>query len=318
MRVLVAGASAAFGPLCRAADKPVTLVVPYAPGGTSDLLGRLIALHLGKALGRNVIVDNRAGAGTAIGAALVARAVPDGDTLLLATSTTLAINPTLYRKLPYDPVRDFAPIALVAAVPFLAVARPSLGFEKLADLVAHAKSNPGKLSYGSAGNGSPQHLGAAMFASATGISLQHVPYKGSAPALQDLLSGQLDLMFTDLAPALPHMRSGQFKALGVTTRARQPTMPDVPTIAESGIAGTQGFEAVAWQCVVAPAAVPKAVIDSLNAKIIAVLAVPAVRARLQELGVEPRTGTPEQIASYIAGEAERWGEVVKVSAATVD
>lgn len=318
-----AGTATPFRALAQA-DKPVTIVVPYAPGGTTDMLGRLIAQQLGTALGRTVIVDNRPGAGTAIGASQVARAAPDGSTLLVATSTTLAINPWLYKKLSYDPAKDFAPVGMIGAVPLMVVVHPSVPAKTLAELVALAKSRPEALSYGSAGNGSPQHLGAEMFKFATSVNMTHVPYKGSALALTDLLGGQLQLMFTDIAPALQHVRTGKLRALAVTSRKRQPTFPDVPTVAESGVAGTADFEAVAWQSVVAPADTPKAAIERFNHEIARIVAQPALRQKLESEGFEPATpgspgaGTPERLAAYIRSETERWGKVIRASGTTVD
>jgi tripartite-type tricarboxylate transporter receptor subunit TctC len=289
-------------------DKPMVLVVPYAPGGTSDLLGRLIAQHLGAALGRTIVVENRPGAGTGVGASFVARAPADGSTLLLATSTTLAINPALYPKLTYDPAKDFAPVGLVAAVPFIAVANPALG-----------KRDPNALLYGSAGNGSPQHLIAEMFRAATGVPMRHVPYKGSAPAITDLVGGQINVMFSDFAPALPHVRSGRLVALAVATAKRQPAVPDVPAIAESGVPGTAGFDAAAWQGLVAPAGTPADTVAGLHRQLAKVLSQPEVLARLQELSVEPRSSaSPEQFTAYIRSEAARWGEVIRASGAKVD
>ena len=300
-------------------DKPMVLVVPYAPGGTSDLLGRLIAQHLGAALGRTIVVENRPGAGTGVGASFVARAPADGSTLLLATSTTLAINPALYPKLTYDPAKDFAPVGLVAAVPFIAVANPSLKATTLAELAALGKRDPNALLYGSAGNGSPQHLIAEMFRAATGVPMRHVPYKGSAPAITDLVGGQINVMFSDFAPALPHVRSGRLVALAVATSKRQPAVPDVPAIAESGVPGTAGFDAAAWQGLVAPAGTPADTVAGLHRQLAKVLSQPEVLARLQELSVEPRSSaSPEQFAAYVRSEASRWGDVIRASGAKVD
>lgn len=209
------------------ADKPITIVVPYAPAGTTDMLGRLLAQQMAPLLGRQMLVDNKPGAGSGVGAAYVAKAVPDGSTLLVATSTTLAINPWLYRKLGYDPAKDFAPIGLIGAVPLLVVVNASVPAKNIAELVALSKSTPGGLSYGSAGNGSPQHLGAEMFKAQTGAVLTHVPYKGSGPAVTDLMGGQIQLMFSDIPPALQHVRSGRLKALAVTSLKRQAALPEV-------------------------------------------------------------------------------------------
>ncbi len=296
----------------------ITIVVPYTPGGTTDMLGRLIAQQLGPALGRNVIVENKPGAGTAIGASQVARAAPDGNTLLVATSTTLAINPWLYKKLSYDPVRDFAPVTLIGSVPLMVVVHPSVQAKSMAELVALAKANPGALNYGSAGNGSPQHLGAEMFKAATGVDLNHVPYKGIAPALADLLGGQLQLIFTDLAPALQHVQSGRLRALAVTSKKRQPAVPTVPTVAESGAPGTSGFEAVAWQSIVAPAGTPAQVVDRYSREIGRIMAEPALRERLERDGFEPGASTPAQLAEYIRRETQRWGTLVRALRLSLD
>lgn len=298
--------------------KPITLVVPYAPGGTTDMLGRLIAMQLGTALGRSVVVDNRPGAGSGIGAGAVARSAPDGNTLLVATSTTLAINPWLYKKLAYDPAKDFAPISLIGAVPLMVVVHPSASAHSLAELVALAKAHPDTLNYGSAGNGSPQHLGAEMFKAATSTRMNHVPYKGSALALTDLLGGQLQLMFADIAPALQQVRTGKLRALAGTSRKRQPALPDVPTIAESGVPGTAGFEAVAWQSIVAPTGTPKALIDRYSQEIVRIMAQPEFRQKLEREGLEANSSTPAELAAYMKSETARWGQVVKASGTTID
>lgn len=300
-------------------DKPMVLVVPYAPGGTSDLLGRSIGRTLGAALGRNVVVDNRPGAGTGIGASAVARAPADGGTLLLATSTTLAINPALYSKLAYDPAKDFAPVSLVAVVPFIVVVNPSLKVGSLAELVSLAKRDPNALIYGSAGNGSPQHLIAEMLKAVTGIQMRHVPYRGSSPAVTDLVGGQINVMLSDIAPALGHIKAGTLQVLAVTTAERLQSLSDVPTIAESGLPGTADFEAVAWQGIVAPAATPPDSIGDLHRGLTSSIARPDVQEALRAFNVEPRTSaSPEQFAAYIKSEAERWSDVVKASGATVD
>jgi tripartite-type tricarboxylate transporter receptor subunit TctC len=311
----IAGLPAA---LLAQADKPITIVVPYAPAGTTDMLGRLLAQQMAPLLGRQMLVDNKPGAGSGVGAAYVAKAAPDGSTLLVATSTTLAINPWLYRKLAYDPAKDFAPIGLIGAVPLLVVVNAAVPAKNIAELVALSKSTPGGLSYGSAGNGSPQHLGAEMFKAQTGAVLTHVPYKGSGPAVTDLLGGQIQLMFSDIPPALQHVRSGRLKALAVTSVKRQPALPEMPTVAESGAPGTRGFEAVAWQSLVAPAGTPRDVIARYSEALAKVMAQPELRARLEKEGFEPGTSTADQLAAYIRSETERWGPVIKASGATVD
>jgi Uncharacterized protein conserved in bacteria len=307
----VAGAAHAQG------GKPITLIVPYTAGGATDILGRIVAQHLSDVLARPVVVDNRPGGGTIIGAQLAARAASDGNTLLMATSTTLAINPTLYKSLPYEPA-NFVPVGLVAAVPLVVVVNPAVNAKSLAELVALAKASPGSLTFGSAGNGSPQHLSAEMFNTATGISMVHVPYKGTAAALNDLLGGQIPLMFADLAPVLPHIRAGKLRALAVTSESRLPNLPDTPTVRESKVPGTADFEAVAWQSIVAPPGTPQAVAKAYNAALVKVLSMPAVRDRFVEQGVSVRTSSPEQLGSYIRTEGARWAKVVKASGATID
>lgn len=302
------------------ADKPITIVVPYTPGGTTDLLGRLLAQHMAPLLGRTMIVENKPGAGSGVGAAQVARAAADGNTLLVATSTTLAINPWLYKQLAYDPAKDFAPIGMIGAVPLLVVVNPSLPVKNIAELVALAKSRPGGLVYGSAGNGSPHHLGAEMFKAATGANLKHVPYRGSGPAITDLLGGQIDLMFSDIPPALGHVKAGKLRAIAVSSAKRQPAVADVPTIAESGQAGTKDFEAVAWQSLVAPAGTPPELINRYADALAKVMKDPALRARLEGDGFEPVSApmSPAQLAAYQRSETERWGKVVRASGTTID
>ena len=294
------------------------IVVPYAPGGTTDILGRIIARNLGETLGTPVIIVNKPGAGTGIAAAFVARSPADGKTLLMATSTTLAVNPWLYKKLNYNPVTDFAPIAQVASVPLAVVVNPSVEAKTLADLVALARASSSGLNYASAGNGSPQHLVAEMFRSATGAKLVHVPYKGSSPALTDVVAGNISVMFTDIAPALPFIQAGKLRVLAVTSLKRVSALPNVPTIAESGISGTKNFDAVAWQGVVAPAGTPQATINKLSAEIVRIMSLPEVKTLLERDGVEISTSTPTQFSAYLRSELSRWEKVVKDSGATID
>src|SRR3982751_5398225 len=264
-------------------SRTIKLVVPFPAGGTTDLLGRLVAEQLKTGLGATVVVENKPGAGTTIAAEQVARSEPDGHTLLLATSTTLAINKTLYKKLPYDPVKDFAPIALLAGVPFALIINPELPPKTLAEFIAYAKSNPG-LAYGSAGNGSPQHLGAEMLKAAAGIDILHVPYRGSVPAMFDVMSGHIPFMVMDLQPALQQIREGKVRVLGVTTPKRIAAAPDIPTLAEAGL---PGYELVAWQGVVAPAGTPRPIVDALAAQMAKLMADPATQERLKALTLEP-------------------------------
>jgi tripartite-type tricarboxylate transporter receptor subunit TctC len=297
-------------------SRTIKVIVPYPAGGTTDLLGRLVADQLKAGLGATCVVENKPGAGTTLGAEQVARSEPDGYTLLMATSTTLAINRTLYKKLPYDPVKDFTPIALVAGVPFALIINPALPPKTLAEFIAYAKSKPGELAYGSAGNGSPQHLGAEMLKTAAGIDIRHVPYRGSVPAMLDIIAGHIPFMIVDLQPALQQIREGKVRVLGVTTPKRVAAAPDIPTLAEAGL---PGFELVAWQGVVAPAGVPRGIVDRLAAQIAKLVADPATRDRLTTLSLEPLTGsTPDSFAAYVKTEVDRWAVVVRNSGAEAE
>jgi tripartite-type tricarboxylate transporter receptor subunit TctC len=296
-------------------SRNIKMIVPYPAGGTTDFLGRLVADQLKTGLGATVIVENKPGAGTTLGADQVAKSEADGYTLLMATSTTLAINKTLYKRLPYDPVKDFAPIALVAAVPFALIANPQIPAKTLAEFIAYAKSKPG-LAYGSAGNGTPQHLGAEMLKTAAGIDIRHVPYRGSVPAMLDVIAGHIPFMVVDLQPALQQIREGKLTVLGVTTPKRIAAAPDIPTLAESGLAG---FELVAWQGVVAPAGTPRPIVDSLAAQIARLLGDGATRDKLLTIAIEPLTGsTPDSFAAYIRTEVDRWAAIVRNSGAELE
>jgi tripartite-type tricarboxylate transporter receptor subunit TctC len=296
-------------------SRTIKMVVPYPAGGTTDLLGRLIADQFKNGLSATVIVENKPGAATTLGAEQVARSEPDGYTLLMATSTTLAINKTLYKKLPYDPVKDFAPVGLVAGVPFALIVNPTIPVKSLSEFIAYAKSKPG-LAYGSAGNGSPQHLGAEMLKTAAGIDIRHVPYRGSVPAMLDVIAGHIPFMVVDLQPALQQIREGKVRVLGVTTPKRIAAAPDIPTIAEAGL---PGFELVAWQGVVAPAGTPRAIVDQLAAQLGKLTADPATRDKLTALSLEPLPpSTPDRFAAYIKTEVNRWAVIVKNSGAEIE
>jgi tripartite-type tricarboxylate transporter receptor subunit TctC len=296
-------------------NRPIKMVVPYLAGGTTDLLGRMVAEQLQSGLGGTVIVENKPGIATALGAELVARSPPDGYTLLLATSTTLAINKTLYRKLAYDPVKDFTAIALVAAVPFALIVGPQIPAKTLSEFIAYAKATPG-LTYGSAGNGSPHHLGAEMLKAAAGIEVRHVPYRGSMPAMLDMIAARISFMVVDLQAALPLFRDGKVTVLGVTTSKRVAAAPDIPTLAEAGLAG---FELVAWQGVVAPAGLPRSIVDRLAAQIEKLVGDPVTREKLTALALEPLPGsTPDSFAAYIKTEVDRWAGIVKNSGAELE
>jgi len=296
-------------------SRNIKLLVPYPAGGTTDLLGRLVADQIKSGLNAVVVVENKPGAATTIGAEQVARSEPDGYTIMIATSTTLAINKTLYKKLPYDPVKDFAPISLVAAVPFALIINPGIPAKTLAEFIAYAKANPG-LAYGSAGNGSPHHLGAEMLRSAAGIDIRHVPYRGSVPAMLDVIAGHIPFMVVDLQPALQQIKEGKVRVLGVTTSKRVTAAPDIPTIAEGGL---PGYELVAWQGIVAPAGTPRAVVDALAGQIAKLLSDPETKARLTTLSLEALPGsTPDSFAAFIKTEVDRWADIVKKSGAELE
>ena len=291
-------------------NRTIKLVVPFPAGGTTDLLGRLVADQLRGGLGATVIVENKPGASTTLAAEYVARSAPDGFTIMIATTTTLGINKSLYKNLPYDPVKDFAAISLVAAIPFALIVNPAVPVKTLAEFIAYAKANPG-LAYGSAGNGSPHHLGAEMMKAATGINIRHVPYKGSVQAMLDVIAGQTSFMVMDLQPALPQIRDGKVRAIGVTTLKRVAAAPDIPTLAESGLAG---FELVGWQGIVAPAATSRSIVDRLAAEIGKLLGESVTQQRLAAMALEPLTGsTPDSFADFIRSEVARWAEIVRKS-----
>ncbi len=313
LAALAAGTSGAL-----AADypsKPVRLVVPFSAGGTSDLLARVVAERLGGALGQSVIVDNKPGAGGNIGSDIVAKAAPDGYTLLLGTVGTHAINSSLYKKMPYDASKDFAPVTLVASVPNMLVVHPSVPVKSVQELIALGKAKPGTLSFASSGNGSSIHLSGELFKSLAEVDMLHVPYRGSSPAVNDLLGGQVNMMFDNMPSSLPHVKAGKLRALAVTSATRSPAMPDLPTLAESGI---KGYDAAAWFGILAPAGTPPEVVQKLNAEIIKLLKMPEVADRLSAQGAVPTTNTPEQFADYIKSETAKWAKVVKASGAQID
>ena len=288
--------------------RPVTLVVPYPPGGSMDVIGRLFAQHLETKLGRSFVVENRPGAGTTLAASSIAHGAPDGYTLLLATSTTLAFAPSLYEKLPYDPVTDFTPLGLTTALPVLLAVDPGLGVNSVQELVALMKAKPGALNYGSAGNGSPHHLAMELFKSTTGTEATHVPYRGVAPALTDLLGGRISLMFTDAAPALGFIREGKLKVLAVSSGTRLDALPDVPTMVEAGVAG---FEVTAWHAMLAPPGLPAPIAALLSRELHGYLSASSTRDRLKEIGVQILDRPPAEQVAYTRAEIARWGEVIR-------
>ena len=289
-------------------SKSIRFVVPFAPAGGSDLVARTVAMKITEALGQTVIVDNRAGAAGSIGADIAAKSPPDGYTLLLGSNGPLAINPSLYAKLPYDAARDFAPVSLVTVMPFLLVTHPSLPVKSVKDLIALAKAKPGQLNYGSPGNGSTTHLANELLKSMTGMQITHIPYKGVAPAATDLVSGQVQMMSGDLSTLLPHVHSGRMRGIAVTGARRSPLLPDMPTIAESGV---PGYEASGWFGVLVPAGTPQSIVERLNSAMIRGLAAADARDRLKAFGGEVATGTPEQFAAHIRTEAAKWSKLIR-------
>jgi tripartite-type tricarboxylate transporter receptor subunit TctC len=310
---LMGGAAAAW-PLAAAAQeypaRPVTIVVPYTPGGSTEILTRILAQNLTQRVGQSFIVENRPGAGTVIGASYVAKAEPDGYTLLMVTPTPMAINVRVHKELPYDPVRDFVPLVMVAAAPFVLIVNFDLPVRSVKELIAYAKERPGKLSYGSGGVGAPHHLYAELFKSMTGIQLTHVPYKGSVPALNDVVAGHIELMFCDVPPSAGMIQAGKVRALGVTTKARLAAFPDIPPINET----VPGFEVAGWFMVVAPAKTPPAVVDKLHTEMKNVLATPAIKEQIAKLSLLPLdTPSIDDMKAFVKSEIVRWGKVVEAA-----
>ncbi|HWP18210.1 MAG TPA: tripartite tricarboxylate transporter substrate binding protein [Burkholderiaceae bacterium] len=301
-------------------SKPVRIVVPFAPGGTTDILARALAPELSKAFGQQFVVDNKPGAGGNLGAGDVARAPADGYTLLMGTVGTHGINQALYPKLPYDPIKDFTPVTLVAAVPNVLVINPAkaqeYGINNVADLIRYARANPGKLNMASSGNGTSIHLSGELFKSMTGTYMVHFPYRGSGPALMDLIGGSMDVMFDNLPSAMAHIKAGKLKALAVTTANRSDALPDVPTVAEAG--PVKGYEASSWFGLLAPAGTPADIVNRIQQETAKALASPALKERLLAQGAIPSGNTPAEFARLIDSEHKKWAQVVKVSGAKVD
>ena len=318
-RTLLLAAALAALPMAAFAQgypsKPIRFVVPYPPGGPLDTIARLLGQKVAESVKQPVIVDNKPGAGGNIGADFVAKAPADGYTILMGAVATHAINPTLYAKIPYDPVRDFSPVTQVASTPNVLVVNPSLPVASVADLVAYAKANPGKLNFGSGSTGSAGHLAGELFKSLAGVQMTHIPYKGAAPAMQDLVGGQIHLMFDNMASSLTQVRAGRVKALAVTTAKRSSLAPELPTVAESGLAG---FDISTWFGIFAPAGTPREAIARLHTEFTRALAAPDVREKMINLGAEPVGNTPAEFATYIRAEAEKYARVIKASGAKAD
>jgi tripartite-type tricarboxylate transporter receptor subunit TctC len=320
VRAVAVAALAAFASLALAQapypSRPIRIVVPFPAGGTTDILARAVAVKLTETTGQPAVVDNRPGAGGNIGAELVAKSAPDGYTFLMGTVGTHAINPSLYAKMPYDHVKDFAPVILVAGVPNVLVINPSLPVNSVQELIAYIKANPGKVNFASSGSGTSIHLSGELFKTMTGTQITHVPYKGSAPALQDLVGGQVQIMFDNLPSSLALIKGGKLKALAVTSLERSSALPDVPTVAESGL---PGFEASSWFGLLAPAGTPKEAIAKINGEVAKWLATPEAKEKLASQGAIAASGlTPDDFAKHIATETTKWNKVVKESGAKVD
>jgi tripartite-type tricarboxylate transporter receptor subunit TctC len=305
-------------PVVVAADyptKPITLMIGFAPGGPSDVMARILTRKMEEILKQPFVIENRAGAGGSIAGTAVARAAPDGYTVLLATGSLLAINVSLYKNLGYDPEKDFEPISLVGTQTNVLYLHPSVPAKSFGELIAHAKANPGKLSFGSGGNGTPAHLAGELLKIEAKIDITHVPFRGTGPALQSVIGGHVPMAFNPPSPLLPHIQSGAIRPVAITTLKRTAVLPEIPTIAESGF---PGFEATTWHAVVAPAGTPKEVIAALHGAIAATVNDPAVRKALTDLGVDVVGGTPEELRAYLKSEIPKWAEVVKASGAKVD
>ena len=289
-------------------SRPLHLVVPFPPGGSTDILARALALKLAEGFAQAVVIDNRPGAGGSIGAEAAARAAPDGHTIMMGHLGTLAVNVAIYKHLPYDPVKSFAPVSLMAMVPSVLVVNPQVPAQSAAELVAYARANPGKLAYGSAGAGSTSHLTTEYFKLATGTDILHVPYKGIGPMLTDLISGQLSLGINGAPAVMAHVNSGRLRALAVTGAKRLPSLPTIPTLDEAGV---KGFDASGWYGIVAPAGTPAEIVLRLNSEIRRIMQTPELRARLDAEGAIPAAGSPGEFGALIASEIARWGAVLK-------
>jgi tripartite-type tricarboxylate transporter receptor subunit TctC len=307
--LVLAGASAAA-----AQDypvRPVTIVVPYTPGGSTEIMSRLVGQKLEEKLGKPVLIEMKPGAGTVIGATAVAKSVPDGYTLLMATPTPMAINVAVYKNLPYDPRTDLVPLVMVAQAPFLLLVNPSLPVKSVQELIGFARSNPGQLSYGSGGVGAPHHLYAELLKSLTGIQMTHVPYKGSLPALNDVIAGHIQLMFCDIPPAAGQVQAGKVRAIGVSTKARLAAFPQVPTVDESGV---PGFDVAGWFMLTAPAETPRPVVDRLHTTLKGILATPEMKEQIAKLSLLPMETPPvEDMRAFVKSEVVRWGKVVQAA-----
>lgn len=317
---LAAGLPAAFAQSSNnwPTGKAITYLVPFPAGGTTDVLGRLIAQKLGPVLGTSVIIDNKGGAGGSVGSEVGARAAPDGFTLVGGTISSHAINVSLYPKIGYDPIKSFAPVTLIGTNPVVLVVSQSSPYKTLKDVIAASKAKSGGLSSASAGTGTSQHLALELMAFKSGVKFTHIPYKGSGPAIQDAIGGQVDMMFDTTVVAGPHIQSGKLRAIAVTSSKRLASMPDVPTVAESGVPGLQDFEVVSWQAIFVPAGTPAPVVDKLHTEIRKILATPEMQDKLKGFGMEPTDLSTTQIAAFQKNEVEKWAQVIKAAGIKAD
>jgi tripartite-type tricarboxylate transporter receptor subunit TctC len=313
---LGANAASAASPADTYPNRPVRVVVPFPAGGTTDIFARHIGDRLARALGQNFVIDNRGGAGGNIGSDAVARAEPDGYTLLVGTVGTHAINSSLYARMPYDPLKDFAPVAFLAGVPNILEVNPkNVKAKTVQEFITEAKSTPKRLNFASSGNGTSIHLSGEMFKQMTGVDIVHVPYRGSGPAVSDLIAGQVDLMFDNLPSSIEHVRAGSLRGIAVTSAKRTSALPDVPTIAESGV---PGFEASSWFAIFAPAKTPKEIVDKINAEVRKAVQDPEIQKRFADIGGEIRTYSPDELRDFVRSELEKWAKVVKESGAKIE
>jgi tripartite-type tricarboxylate transporter receptor subunit TctC len=306
--VCTLGAAAAFAQANAYPAKPIKWIVPFPPAGAMDTIARTLGEHMGRSLGQTFVIENRPGAGGNIGVDAVAKAAPDGYTMMIVANG-MAVNKFLYGKLSYDPVKDFTPVSLVAVVPNVLVTNAARSKAKtVADVIAGARAQPGKVTYASAGNGTSIHLAGELFASLAGADMLHIPYKGSGPAVIDLIGGQVDTMFDSVTSAAPHIKSGKLRALGVTTARRSSALPDVPTIAEAGL---PGYELSPWFAVYMPAGTPQPIVDRMNAALLEAMKAPEVKSRFAGIGAEPVGSTPQQLSTHLAAEMNKWGTIIR-------
>ena len=312
---LIAAAAATLATAQPYPTKPIKFIVPFPPAGSTDLSARAVAGKLGERIGQPVIIENRPGAGGNIGTDVVAKSAPDGYTLIVGTVGTHGINPSLYSKMPYDHVKDFAPVILLSKTPNVLVVNPSLPVNSVADVIRLAKSKPNELTFASSGSGTSIHLSGELFKTMAGVQMTHIPYKGAAPAVIDLISGQVNMAFDNLSASMQHIKAGKLKALATTGTQRPPNLPDLPTIAEAGLTG---YDSTSWNAIFAPAGTPREVVDRLNREIRAILESPETRKFFTEQGAEAGGGTPAELAEFVRTETAKWQKVVKDSGAKVD